>query len=150
MTDFSRDIDGFRAKVPVTKEWAYLITASTGLVPDFVYEGARRYMDARYLAGGDSVWEYPDAGVGTLEMMERSKRAIGTMLGCAPERICFGQSATQMFTMVTESIDYAPDANVVTVGEGWIATASPGRSARPRDWRSATPPRATGSSPPRR
>ena len=42
------------------------------------------------------------------------------MLGCAPERICFGQSATQMFTMVTEGIDYAPDANVVTVGEGWI------------------------------
>lgn len=120
MTDFGKDIDGFRSRVPVTRDWAYLITASTGLVPDFVYEGVRRYMDARYLAGGDSVWEYPDERIGTLGMIERSKRALGGMLGCAPERVCFGQSATQMFTMVTEGIDYAPDANVVTVGEGWI------------------------------
>ena len=39
MINFSDSIEGFRAHVPVAREWAYLITASTGLVPDFVYDG---------------------------------------------------------------------------------------------------------------
>lgn len=122
MINFSKDIEGFRAHVPVTKDWAYLITASTGLIPDFVYEGVRRYMDDRYLKGGDSVWAYDDAETGTLGMMERAKAALGRMLGCPAEGIAFGQSATQLFTMVTEGIDYAPGANVVTPGAGWIGS----------------------------
>lgn len=120
MIQFSKSIEGFRNHVPVTQECSYLVTASTGLIPDFVYEGVRRYQDERYLKGGDSTWLYEDKTVGTLEMMERSKKAIGQMLGCDSTEIAFGQSATQMFTMVTEGIDYASDANVVTVGEGWI------------------------------
>ena len=122
MINFSKDIEGFRAHVPVTKDWAYLITASTGLIPDFVYEGVRRYMDDRYLKGGDSVWAYDDGETGTLGMMERAKAALGRMLGCPAEGIAFGQSATQLFTMVTEGIDYAPGANVVTPGAGWIGS----------------------------
>ena len=120
MIEFSDSILGFRPHVPATQKSAYLLTASTGLVPDFIYDGIRRYMDARYFNGGNSVWEFPDGTVGTLEMLERSKAALGAMLGCNGTDIAFGQSATQMFTMVTEGIEYAPGANVVTIGEGWI------------------------------
>ena len=59
MVDFVKSIPELRARVPVTQQWAYFETASTGLVPDFVYDGVRRYMDARYHIGGNSVWEFP-------------------------------------------------------------------------------------------
>ena len=120
MINFSKSIEAFREHVPVTREWAYLITASTGLVPDFVYDGVRRYHEERYLKGGDSTWLYDGGTVGTLEMMERSKTAIGQMIGCDSSRIAFGQSATQMFSLVTAGIDYPRGSNVVTVGDGWI------------------------------
>lgn len=120
MIDFSKSIEDFRRQVPVTEKWAYFETASTGLVPTVVYDGVRRYLDDRYLRGGDSVWQYDDANVGTLEMMKRSKETLGRMIHGSPDRIAFGQSSTQMFTMVTEAIDYAPGDNVVTVDRGWI------------------------------
>lgn len=120
MTEFSKSFEAFRSRVPVVKHWAYFETASTGLIPDFIYDGARRYMDDRYLKGGDSVWAYPDGNVGTLEMLRRSKAALGKMIHGSPDCIAFGQSATQMFTMVTECIDYAPGDNVVAVDKGWI------------------------------
>lgn len=120
MIDFCKTVEDFHSHVPVTERWAYFETASTGLIPDFVYDGVRRYMDARYHIGGNSVWEFPDTSVETLEMMQRSKAALGEMIHGAPDRITFGQSSTQLFTMVTEAMDYGPEDNVVTVGRGWI------------------------------
>ena len=120
MVDFVKSIPELRARVPVTQQWAYFETASTGLVPDFVYDGVRRYMDARYHIGGNSVWEFPGTSVETLEMMQRSKAALGEMIHGAPDRITFGQSSTQLFTMVTEAVEYGPEDNVVAVDRGWI------------------------------
>ena len=82
MVDFVKSIPELRARVPVTQQWAYFETASTGLVPDFVYDGVRRYLDDRYRKGGNSVWEFPDTSVETLEMMQRSKAALGEMIHC--------------------------------------------------------------------
>ncbi len=55
MIDFSKTITDFRSHVPGIRDWAYFETGSTGFVPDFVYEGVRRYMDDRYYKAGDSV-----------------------------------------------------------------------------------------------
>lgn len=117
---FDKAIRQFREHVPIAQEWAYFETASTGLVPDFVYDGVRRYMDGRYLCGGDSIWQYEDTAVDTLEMMQRSKAALAEMIHGNAESIAFGQSSTQLFTMVTEGIDYGPKDNIVTVQNGWI------------------------------
>lgn len=122
MINFSKTIQEFREHIPVTKEMAYLETASTGLVPDFVYDGVRRYMDDRYLKGGDSVWVYDDDNVCTLEMHRRSKEAIAEMIHCDADEIVFGQSATHLFTLVTEGIDYSEHDNIVTVEKGWIGS----------------------------
>ena len=120
MVDFVKSIPELRARVPVTQQWAYFETASTGLVPDFVYDGVRRYLDDRYRKGGNSVWEFPDTSVETLEMMQRSKAALGEMIHGAPDRITFGQSSTQLFTMVTEAVEYGPEDNVVAVDRGGV------------------------------
>lgn len=120
MVDFVKSIPELRARVPVTQQWAYFETASTGLVPDFVYDGVRRYLDDRYRKGGNSVWEFPGTSVETLEMMQQSKVALGRMIHGAPDRITFGQSSTQLFTMVTEAVEYGPEDNVVAVDRGWI------------------------------
>lgn len=122
MIDFSKTISDFRSHVPVTRDWAYFETGSTGLIPDFVYEGVRRYIDDRYLRGGDSLWAYEDGDVHTLDMHQRTKEAIAEMIHCKPAEITFGLSSTQLFTMVTESIDYAEGDNIVTVQKGWIGS----------------------------
>lgn len=122
MIDFSKTISDFRTRVPAAQDWAYFETGSTGLVPDFVYEGVRRYIDDRYLKGGDSKWVYEKETVGTLCMHQRSKEAIAEMIHCKPSEIAFGLSSTHLFTMVTECIDYAEDDNIVTVQKGWIGS----------------------------
>ncbi|MCI8514780.1 MAG: aminotransferase class V-fold PLP-dependent enzyme [Lachnospiraceae bacterium] len=119
---FSKSISEFRNHVPAAYDWAYLETGGTGLVPDFVYEGVRRYMDDRYFKGGDSVWLFDDGITWTLPMIEKSKEALAQMIHGRPQEIAFGQSATQMFTLVTEGIDYSPEDNIVTVQEGWIGS----------------------------
>lgn len=122
MIDFCKNISEMRAHVPGSRRWAYFETPSTGLIPDFVYEGIRRYVDTRYYQGGDSLWEYNDGTVGTLEMMQRSKKALAAMIHCDADDIAFGQSSTQLHTLVTEGLDYAPGDNIVTVQKGWIGT----------------------------
>lgn len=143
MVDFVKSIPELRARVPVTQQWAYFETASTGLVPDFVYDGVRRYMDARYHIGGNSVWEFPGTSVETLEMMQRSKVALGRMIHGAPDRITFGQSSTQLFTMVTEPWSTAPRTTWWRWIAAGLATALPGRRGRMRGWRCGTPCRKT-------
>ena len=120
MKNINNISEEFRTHFPVTKEWAYFETASTGLIPDFVYNGVRRYIDSRYFRGGDSVWQYADGDVNTLEMMQRSKKALAAMIHGRAEDITFGQSSTQLFTLITDGIDYSPADNVVTVRNGWI------------------------------
>lgn len=120
MDKYSKTINEFRNHFPVTDEWAYFETASTGLVPDFVYEGTRRYIDDRYYRGGNSSWEYEDGVVNTIEMMKRSKQAIASMIHGDPDDIAFGMSATQLLSLITEGIDYSESDNIVTVDHCWI------------------------------
>ncbi|MBQ6582714.1 MAG: aminotransferase class V-fold PLP-dependent enzyme [Mogibacterium sp.] len=120
MIGYSTSIPDFRQHIPVSAEWAYFETPSTGLVPDFVYQGTWKYIDDRYYKGGDSEWLFGGEAVGTIEMMKRSKEAIARMIHGNADDIAFGQSATQLFTLVTEGIDYAPEDNIVTVAGGWI------------------------------
>lgn len=118
--DNNKKFELFRKRVPVLEKWAYLETASTGLIPDFVYDGVNRYHKERFLKGGDSTWIFEDENVGTLGMMDRSKEALSKLINCDKDEIAFGQSSTQMFTMVTEGINYSENDNVVTVDYGWI------------------------------
>lgn len=120
MLDFAKTISEYRGHIPVLDESAYFETASTGLVPDFVHDGVMSYQENRYRKGGDSYWMYDDGEVWLLEMIERSKDSIARMINSDKTEIAFGQSATQMLTLVTEGIDYPENANIVTIGGGWI------------------------------
>lgn len=75
-----------RKRFPATADIAYFMTASTGLIPDYVHEGISAYQEARYRRGGDSRWR---DGEDSMAMMYRSKCQMADMLGCGPEDIVY-------------------------------------------------------------
>jgi len=107
-----------RERVPIIKNYAYFETASTGLIPDYVYEGVKKYQDDRYLVGGDSDWN----GKGTLAMMADSKANLGRMLGCTPADIAFGLNSSHMFTLFSEGIAWQPEDNIILTDNAWLST----------------------------
>ena len=80
-----------RKRFPATADIAYFMTASTGLIPDYVHEGISAYQEARYRRGGDSRWR---DGEDSMAMMYRSKCQMADMLGCGPEDIAFAANTT--------------------------------------------------------
>ncbi len=109
-----------RGHIPALQKQAYLETASTGLVPDFIYDMARHYQAERYLKGGDSTWIYEDGQVlGSVAMIERSRRAVAAMIGGEARNICFGGSSSQLYSIVTAAIRLEPGDNVVLPENGW-------------------------------
>ena len=66
-----------RKRFPATADIAYFMTASTGLIPDYVHEGISAYQEARYRRGGDSRWR---DGEDSMAMMYRSKCQMADML----------------------------------------------------------------------
>lgn len=98
-----------RKHFPAAKENAYFLTASTGLVPDYVHDGIQAYQEARYRRGGDSIWNGEDS----MAMMYRSKCSIAGMLGCSPEDIAFASNTTQALSYFTGNLLIKPGCNVV-------------------------------------
>ena len=90
-------IISFRSHVPAACRRAYFETASTGLVPDFVYNGVRAYQDDRYRLGGDSVWDCDGRQVDTQTMLSCAADSVGRMLGAAG-KTSFSGSTHLMFT----------------------------------------------------
>ena len=86
------------------------MTASTGLIPDYVHEGISAYQEARYRRGGDSRWR---DGEDSMAMMYRSKCQMADMLGCGPEDIAFAANTTQALSYFTGNLSITPGDNVV-------------------------------------
>lgn len=111
----------FRMHVPVLRETAYLQTAETGLIPDFVHDGIARYQEDRYLRTGDSRWELPDGRIcGTLAMMDWAKQQLAAMIGGEKENIFFGNNSGQVYTVVTSGMRFSAGDNVVLVENSWM------------------------------
>lgn len=108
-----------RERFPVLRDSVYLETAGTGLIPDYVYEGVKKYQDDRYYIGGDSDW---GDGKGTLDMMWESKESLGQMIHAQPEDLAFGNNSSQMFNLFVQGIGLQPGDNVVLTTDGWIGT----------------------------
>lgn len=107
-----------RRRFPLIEKYAYFETAATGLIPDYVYEGVKKYQDDRYLVGGDSDWN----GKGTLDMMAQTKENLAAMINCLPEDICFGSNSSQMYTLFSEGIGLKRGDNVILSDKAWIST----------------------------
>jgi cysteine desulfurase / selenocysteine lyase len=107
-----------RERFPIIKNYAYFKTASTGLIPDYVYEGVKKYQDDRYRVGGDSDWN----GKGTLAMMADSKMLLSQMIHCLPDDIAFGLNSSHLFTLFSEGIPWQPGDNVILSNHAWIST----------------------------
>jgi len=112
----------FRKHVPGACRRAYFDTSTTGLIPDFVFDAVSRYQRDRYFEMGDTVWHYSDGScLGTLDMMERAKRALAKMIGGRAENIVFGQNSSQLYTILTGGLEFKPGDNVILPEGGWMA-----------------------------
>lgn len=116
---FLEQLERERARFPVLQNTAYLETAGTGLIPDYVYEGVKKYQDDRYLIGGDSRW---GEGKGTLAMIAEAKENLAGMINASPEDLAFGNNSSQMFNLFVNGIDLKKGDNVVLTEGGWIGT----------------------------
>lgn len=115
------EIGQFRRHVPAAANCAYFETASTGLVPDFVYEAVRAYQDDRYFKGGDSLWRYGQENVATPEMLRRSAASLGRMLGTGRENIFFGLDTSQVYSVFSAGLKLESGDNVILPEGGWMA-----------------------------
>jgi cysteine desulfurase/selenocysteine lyase len=113
----------FRTHVPVLKDRAYLDSASTGLIPDFVYDGVLHYQKERYLVSGDSTWEIGDVRPhGTLDMMDWAKAALAEMLCCEKQNIIFGQNTSQLYALAVASFPFQAGDNVILPENGYTTS----------------------------
>lgn len=106
-----------RAHFPLLQKVAYFETAATAPIPDYVYEGVKKFQDDRFYIGGDADWQ----GKGTLAMMSDTKELLGKMLGCCGDDIAFGTNSSQMFTLFSEGIGLQAGDNVVLAENAWIS-----------------------------
>lgn len=112
----------FRKCVPAANTQSYFDSAETGLIPDFVHDAVQRYQEQRYQEGGDALWAYDDGPeISTLEMMERSKKAIAKMIGASAEEIAFGQNSSHMYTLFTSGLDFEKGDNIILPEDSWIS-----------------------------
>ncbi|MBR2669228.1 MAG: aminotransferase class V-fold PLP-dependent enzyme [Solobacterium sp.] len=102
-----------RKHFPAALTQAYLDTGSTGLVPDYVYEGIKRYMEGRVCRGGDADW----GGKDTVQMIAETRKSLAGMLGCEAEDIALGSNTAQMLAIFIGGIDLRPGDNVLASEE---------------------------------
>lgn len=114
-------IISFRSHVPAACRRAYFETASTGLVPDFVYNGVRAYQDDRYRLGGDSVWDCDGRQVDTQTMLSCAADSVGRMLGSGRENIFFGLDTSHVYSVFSSGLTIRPGDNVILPENGWMA-----------------------------
>ena len=111
-----------RLMVPAANESAYFDTAATGLIPDFVYEGVSRYLYRRYHNVIDEGWKCDsNIGYGFTEMIDWSKTNLSRMINCNKDNIFFGSNSSQLFSIITSSIDLNPGDNVILPDNGWMS-----------------------------
>lgn len=99
-----------RKQFPAAEKNAYFESASTGLVPSYVYEGTVKYQHDRYMLGGDSVWE---DGKETFEMISESRKRLGKMLHCSGEDIAFGMNTSHIISLFTANVELPRNCNVI-------------------------------------
>ena len=105
-----------RRRCPALQNCTYLLSQSTGLVPDFVHQAVQQYQDDRYYKGGDSFWQ----GMNTLEMIEFSKKRLGAMIGAKAKNIAFGDNSSRMLNLFVNGIGLRSGDSIVICEDAFI------------------------------
>lgn len=96
---------------PALKNSAYFETASTGLIPQYVYDAVKEYQDRRLYCGGDSVWGKDK--LDSIEMMHAAKASLAKMINCSAEEMVFGGNTSEIMAHYIGNVRIAPGSNVV-------------------------------------
>ena len=95
---------GIRDEFPVTRELAYLNTASLGPSPRAVHDAMTAYAEEKMM--------YRDPGTRP-QTRERVRQSFARLFGADPEEIAFLFSTSDAENIITDSIDFRPGDNVV-------------------------------------
>ena len=106
-----KEIRSVRSLFPALQNSVYLESASTGLVPEYVYQVVNDYQNSRYLTGGDSFWG-PDQ-IDSIRMIEHSKQVLSHMMNCDATEITFGSNTSDVLSYFTSNVVIPGGSNVV-------------------------------------
>jgi len=100
-----------RSQFPAAENSVYLETASTGLIPTYVYQAINDYQNHRYLTGGDSYWGHER--MNSICMIEQSKQALAKMMNCDSGDITFGGNTSDILSYYIANIEISNGCNVI-------------------------------------
>jgi selenocysteine lyase/cysteine desulfurase len=100
--DFTSEYFGimknFKKQFPLLEHYTYLDTAASGLLPEAVLE-FREDHDLDFLIGGSLFREKRDS------LFLKTRKAVGELLGCAPNRVALTPNFSYGFNLLMEGID---------------------------------------------
>ena len=96
---------GVRSDFPALREFTFLNTAYTGLIPQAVVDAAREWTDTR-ARGGYTVGEM-------LAKADEARKLYAAMIGAGEDEIAFLSSTTEGENLLVNSLDFKPGDNVV-------------------------------------
>ncbi|WP_029037866.1 aminotransferase class V-fold PLP-dependent enzyme [Salinimicrobium xinjiangense] len=88
----------FKKQFPLLEQYIYLDTAASGLLPEVVLE-FRQDHDLDFLIGGSLFREKRDS------LFLKTRKAVGELLGCAPNRVALTPNFSYGFNLLMEGID---------------------------------------------
>lgn len=96
---------GVRSDFPALRDYTFLNTAYTGLIPQAVVDAAREWTDTR-ARRGYTVGEM-------LAKTDEARKLYAAMIGAGEDEIAFLSSTSEGENVVVNSLDFAPGDNVV-------------------------------------
>ena len=96
---------GVRSDFPALRDYTFLNTAYTGLIPQAVVDAAREWTDTR-ARRGYTVGEM-------LAKTDEARKLYAAMIGAGEDEIAFVSSTTEGENVVVNSLDFRPGDNVV-------------------------------------
>lgn len=100
-----------REQFPGLRNSAYFETASTGLIPQYVYDGVKKYQDDRLYYGGDSTWGNDQ--IDSITMMGQAKHSIAEMINCKETEIVFAENTSAIMACYISNVKFCRGSNVV-------------------------------------
>ncbi len=108
-----------RIHFPLLEKKTYLMSASTGLVADYVYDAYKRYQSDRFLLGGDSKWG--EENMGTQDMLLWAREQLGRMMNADKRNIAFGDNSSRMLNIFCSAVSLKEDENIVIPTDSFIS-----------------------------
>ncbi len=105
----TNQIATLREALPGTRDWIYLQTSATSLMPQVARDAMLRYVDGRIEEGG--------AEPTMFDAIERVRSKFAAMLGAETDEIAIVKSVSEGINLIVTSLPWQPGDNAVLCGD---------------------------------